>query len=171
MTPPPISREGLARCPSCLTHVAVAPQVSSTVCPFCGGSFASPSAGGARAASSALVAALGLGLALTGCGPKGEPAPTDPAVPAAREPAPPVVQPAVYGGPPRDDPPPMPIEAPPADTDTDTDTDTDDAAEVVPTLPVPPLPTEPIQIVPLYGVAPMPVPVRPPVQDKPKGDR
>ena len=154
MTPPPVSRAGLARCPSCLTHVAVAADVSTTICAFCGGSFAAPSAVGTRAASSALVAALGLGLALSGCGPKNAP---NPAPPPPEDPPAPVVPSdreippeAAYGGPPMDL---GPGVAPPPE-----------AAEAAPAPP-----PEPIQDVPVYGVAPMPV--RPPVRDKPERER
>ncbi len=154
MTPPPVSRAGLARCPSCLTHVAVAADVSATICPFCGGSFAAPSPGGARAASSALVAALGLGLALGGCGPKDAPNPA-PCAPRtrprrSRPPDREIPPEAAYGGPPMDL---GPVVAPPPE-----------AKEAAPAPP-----PEPIQDIPLYGVAPMPV--RPPVKDKPKGER
>jgi hypothetical protein len=99
-----------------MTHVAVLPDIWSTVCPFCGGSFAAPSPRTARASRSALVSALGLSLALTGCMPEGAPAPPPGGTPATGEPDPSTLQPAVYGGPPRDDlqEPPVPA-APPAD--------------------------------------------------------
>jgi hypothetical protein len=156
MTPPPISRQGLSRCPSCLAHVAVAADPRATVCPFCGGAFAAPAPTLSRAGSSALIAALGLSLAMTGCGTKSEPAPEAPRPPAERDTieAPPPIQPAVYGGPPRDE---LLRSAPPPPAD-DTDTDAPEP------LRRPDAPEQPV-----YGGAPRlgpPLPPKPPPKDR-----
>jgi hypothetical protein len=75
-----ISRQGLSRCPSCRRHIQVETPVSSTVCPFCGGSFSEALTGAAfaqavevfreivRGRTSAVAASvLSLSLGVAGC--------------------------------------------------------------------------------------------------------
>ena len=104
-----VSGDGLTRCPACLTHLPVAPDVAESVCPSCGANLAqalrapaseSSVLGRLTGTAGALLATLGLGLA-SGCG-ESDGEPSDPVViipKAAREPT----QGEIYGGPPLPD--------------------------------------------------------------------
>lgn len=82
-----VSQQGLTRCPSCKAHIAVAPALKETTCPFCATSLLDALAAPPRAmerilgsGKSALIAASLLGMpALGACGDNGgdDTTPTD----------------------------------------------------------------------------------------------
>lgn len=78
-----VTRQGLTSCPSCLSHIEVASELSEVQCPFCGeqlvaavwGDVGSGTMRVLRNSRSGLVAAALAGLAFTACG---DPEPKDP---------------------------------------------------------------------------------------------